>query len=130
MRFSPSGVTPEQLIATTPNMFLLDQYGKEESIDGDGALTINQAIRLSKLINKFAPAFTAIDNRIVSGFRIEIAKMEGKNLFVRFSDGCGIVGRNVFRIPMRTDVIWNEFSYAIPNGVKEGRVLLFFEYSD
>ena len=130
MKFSPCVVTPEQLIATTPNMFICDQYGKEKSIDGDGELTISQAIRLSKLINKFAPAFTGFDNRIVTGFRIEEVKLEERNLVVRLGDGCGIIGRNIFKIPMRTNVQWNDFSYAIPNDVKEGRVLLFFEYSD
>ena len=130
MKFSPSVVTPEQMVATTPNMFLVDQYGKQESIDGDGALTINQAIRLSKLINKFAPAFTGFDNRITRGFRIEEVKLDGNDLIIVMSDGCGIIGRNVFKIPLRTDMKWENFTYAIPSGITNGRVLLFFEYTD
>ncbi len=130
MKFSPSSVTPEQLIAITPNMFITDQYGKLPDLNGDGALTVNEAVRLSKLINKFVPAFTGIDNRIIRGFRIEKLYLDGKDLKITLSSGLGGIGRNVFKIPLRFDLIWTNFTLAVPASATKGRVLLFFEYTD
>ncbi len=130
MKFSPSSIIPDQLMATAPSMFIADQYGKFPDMHGDGELAINEAIRLSKLINKFVPAFTGIDNRIIRGFRIEKLSLNGKDLNITLSSGLGAIGRNAFKIPLRFDLVWKNFTLAVPSSATKGRVLLFFEYTD
>ena len=130
MRFSPSSTVPEQMVATTPNMFITDQYGKLPDMHGDGALTVNEAIRMSKLLNKFSPAFSGIDNRIIGGFRIENVFRDGNDLKISISSGTGVIGRNVFKVPLKTDMVWKNFSRSIPPGVSGGKILVFFEYND
>ena len=106
MKFSPSSVIPEQMVATNPNMFLTDQYGKLPDVHGDGELVVNDAIRLSKLINKLVPAFSGMDNRIIDGFGIEkLEIVDGKLKFV-VGPGVGVVGRNLFKVPVNTDLTW------------------------
>ena len=130
MNFSPSFAIPEQMQATTPNMFITDQYGKEAGKNGDGPLTINEAIRISKLINKYVPAFTKVDNRIIDGFEVESVRIENGQLKIVVAPGLGVVGRTVFRLPMRTELVWKDFPLSVPAAVSSGNVLLFFEYSD
>ena len=130
MNFSPSFVVPEQMQATTPNMFLTNQYGKEADKNGDGPLTINEAIRISKLINKYVPAFTRVDNRIIDGFEIESVRLEQNDLKIVLEPGLGVIGRNVFKLPMRTELVWKNFPQQVPAAVSSGNVLLFFEYND
>ena len=110
MKFSPSSAVPEQMAATTPNMFIADQYGKEYDIHGDGPLTINEAIRISKLINKYVPAFTRTDNRILDGFELEKVFIEKGNLKISVNSGTGVISRNIFKLPVRTDLVWKDFS--------------------
>ena len=116
--------------ATTPNMFIVDQYGKEPDIHGDGPLTINEAIRISKLINKYVPAFTKVDNRILDGFEVENVWIENNDLKFILNPGLGVVGRNVFKVPSRLEMVWKNFNLSVPETVSEGSVLLFFEYND
>ena len=130
MRFSPSSVVPEQMAATNPNMFIGDQYGKMPDVHGDGALTVNEAVRLSKLINKFVPAFSGMDNRIIDGFKIEKAELEGSDLVVSISEGLGVVGRNLFKVPLKTDMRWEGFSEEVPLDLSKGKIAIFFEYND
>ena len=130
-KFSPSSIVPEQMAATNPNMFICDQYGKLPDIHGDGALAVNEAIRLSKLINKFVPAFSGVDNRIIDGFGIEKVEFEDNKLKVTISSGMGVVGRNLFRVPLKTDLVWEEFGNDIPvDRLSKGKICLFFEYND
>ncbi len=123
------------MVATTPSMFITDQYGKLPDMHGDGALTINEAVRMSKLINKLAPAFTGMDNRIVEGFEIEkVELVEGTggkmNLKVSVGPGTGIIGKNLFKVPLRTELSWDDFYAYVPSGVSKGKILIFFEYND
>ena len=131
MKFSPSSVVPEQMVATTPNMFICDQYGKLPDLHGDGELAVNEAVRLSKLINKFVPAFSGMDNRIIDGFRIEKVELVDGNLYITISSGIGVVGRNVFKVPLKTDLVWEGFGNLIPFDVlPKGKICIFFEYND
>ena len=133
MRFSPSSAVPEQMVATTPNMFIVDQYGKLPDMHGDGALTVNEAVRLSKLVNKFVPAFSGMDNRIIDGFKIEKVELANNNLDLKISvsSGLGVVGRNLFKVPLKTDLVWKGFSNEVPSDrLSKGKVCIFFEYND
>ena len=130
MKFSPSSVVPEQMVATNPNMFLTDQYGKLPDVHGDGELVVNDAIRLSKLINKLVPAFSGMDNRIIDGFGIEkVEIVDGKLKFV-VGPGVGVVGRNLFKVPVNTDLTWEGFGNSIPSELLKGKICIFFEYND
>lgn len=140
MNFSPSVSVPDQLIATTPNMFIVDPYGKSpkyidsqgniQNGNGDGPLTIKEAIRISKLINKYIPAFTRVDNRIIDGFEIESARIEKDNVKIILDPGVGVISRTVFRVPMRTEIVLRDFTPKVPATLQKGSILLFFEYSD
>jgi len=131
MRFSPSSVIPEQMVATNPNMFIGDQYGKLPDLHGDGELVINEAIRLSKLINKFVPAFSGMDDRIICGFKIENVELIGNDLKISIGPGTGVIQRNVFYVPLRTDLVWKDFAVRLLPVQKEtGKILIFFEYND
>ena len=132
MKFSPSSIVPEQMVATNPNMFIADQYGKIPDLHGDGALTVNEAVRMSKLINKFVPAFSGMDNRIIDGFKIRKVELaDNGDLNISISSGLGVIGRNAFKVPLKTDLVWKGFSGEVPaTKLVKGKICIFFEYND
>lgn len=129
MKFSPISLMPTQHRATTPDVFLTDQYGKVPAQHGDGTLTINQAIRLSKIINRLTPAFHD-DNSIISGFTIDDVKLVGDDLIIKIDFGSGIISQQIFKVPNSFTVTWANFKNVIPPVLETGRLLIYFGYKD
>lgn len=129
MKFSPISLIPEQKRATTPDIFITDQYGKQPALHGDGKLTINQAIRLSKIINRLTPAFHD-DNSIISGFTIDDVKLDNDDLKIKIDFGSGIISQQVFKIPNSFTVTWSNFKNVIPPAMDTGRLFIYFGYKD
>jgi len=132
MKLSPLVVTPEQNRHTTPDVFITDQYGKLPDLHGDGELTINQAIRLSKIVNGFVPAFATDNNRLISGFLISRSevKLVGEDLHINIPMGVGIIDKIVFKIPTTLTTTWKNFKNQIPPGMSSGRILIYFAHKD
>ena len=133
MRFEPISITPQQERSTTPDKFITDQYGKLPELHGDGPLTINEAIRLSKIVNGYSPAFVSCDNQIIWGFYVgnSCLKLENNGrLIIRIPPGAGIIYKLVFRIPIWIEALWENFSNTIPPKLQTGKILLYFTYKD
>lgn len=133
MKFSPISIVPVQDRSTTPDVFLTDQYGKLPALNGDGPLTINQAVRLSKIVNGYTPAFAPNNNRLIYGFMITSSSAyidEKGDLCVSISPGSGVIDKIVFKLPTKIDGKWENFSNTIPPGLPEGQVVIYFAHKD
>lgn len=133
MRFSPFSVIPEQNRSTTPDVFIVDQYGKLPALNGDGPLTINEAIRFSKIINGYAPAFTTDDNRIINGFYVindDVTLNSAGDLTIKLPPGSGIIHKMIFKFPLFITATWPGFINEIPPRLTEGKILIYLEYQD
>lgn len=134
MNFNPISISPEQKRSTTPDVFITDQYGKLPDLNGDGPLTINEAVRLSKIVNGYAPAFTGgLKNKIISGFMIDesCVKFENeKDLVVRLPPGTAIIDGIIFKTHLYIEARWDNFLNSVPPNLAEGKILIYFEYED
>lgn len=108
MKFSPLSIIPEQVRATTPDVFITDQYGKVPDLHGDGLSLVNDAVRLSRIASHMTPAF-ANDNSIILGYNITSVQIINDDLFIKIDPGLGIINERVFRIPYPIDVVWKNF---------------------
>lgn len=129
MKFSPIFIIPEQERNTTPDIFLTDQYGKDPAPHGDGPLKIDQAIRLSKIVNRIVPAFGS-NNSIIYGFLLESVYLDGDDLYFKISDGTGIIDKTVFILNYSILSCWKNFKNIIPPNLQSGQILLYFGYKD
>lgn len=129
MKFSPLSIIPEQYRATTPDVFITDQYGKVPDQNGDGLSLVNDAVRLSRIASHMTPAF-ANDNSIILGYNITSVQIINDDLFIKIDPGLGIINERVFRIPYPIEVVWKNFANTLPTYFNKAKVLIYFVHHE
>ncbi len=135
MQFSPIYQIPKDQIRTmTPGDFVTSQYGRvPNQPHGDGDFTLNQAIRMTYIVDKITPAFSLGDNIITIGFYLKddsFWEFDNDDLIITLEPGGGVIGKHVFVIPFRIVATIQNFKNQIPSSLREGQLLLYFGYKD
>ena len=113
---------PEQEKFLTPDQFVNQEFGKT-----GGTTTVNEAVRMSRYINKLSRAHVQ-DNSVIYGFNPTISFTD-KDLIVTISKGKLIQDSTVIEIPNISIVTFTNLP-AYVSGAGKLVVLTNFKYSD
>lgn len=127
MKFSPIFVVPTQKKIATPEDFVINNFGKESNVNLDGALTVNEAVRISRILDGNALAFKS-DNTVINGFVVSDGKLVGDDLFFKISIGKAIIDSTLIETPISFNCNWANLKKIVPATPVRGKLLIYLEF--